>query len=344
LYNTNESDDNDTYEYNNTDYEVTAFDRFKTYNEKEFKTLLTNSTTASELSEKILERTADIYPTITRKTKTQNIDLEIMDFVVANHERYSEDSDKRLYEIIGITKSMFPTAEVTLVMREVRDYSEEDIDMVTGWLTGTAYTVGEMVHEEDNVFLCVSNHTSGTFTTDWLTNSYWHPLGDAPGMIKAWGNTSAPPGWVACDGTAISRTTYSLCFAAISTTWGVGDGSTTFNVPDLRGVFVRGSGTHGSLTMADTNAYAGPSVGSSENDQYQDHAHRQEHAGAGSGGPSRPTMNSVDVDSGDTQDDWSVSSLATGGGESLSWNGYGTPRKGDETRPVNYGILYIIKV
>jgi microcystin-dependent protein len=55
--------------------------------------------------------------------------------------------------------------------------------------------------------------------------------------------SSIPNGWLYCDGAAISRTTYAALFAAISTTWGVGDGATTFNLPDMRGRTVIGDGT-----------------------------------------------------------------------------------------------------
>ena len=55
------------------------------------------------------------------------------------------------------------------------------------------------------------------------------------GAIKPWGKATAPAGYVLCDGTAISRTTYVDLFGVISTTYGVGNGSTTFNVPDLQG-------------------------------------------------------------------------------------------------------------
>ncbi len=55
------------------------------------------------------------------------------------------------------------------------------------------------------------------------------------GSILAYSGASAPTGWVLCDGAAISRTTYATLFAAIGTSFGTGDGSTTFNVPDLRG-------------------------------------------------------------------------------------------------------------
>lgn len=50
-----------------------------------------------------------------------------------------------------------------------------------------------------------------------------------------------PSGWMLCDGTAISRSTYANLYNAIGVAWGTGDGSTTFNIPDLRGMFLRGA-------------------------------------------------------------------------------------------------------
>lgn len=55
------------------------------------------------------------------------------------------------------------------------------------------------------------------------------------GVILPYGGTAAPTGWRLCDGSAISRTTFADLFTAIGTAFGVGDGSTTFNVPDFRG-------------------------------------------------------------------------------------------------------------
>lgn len=55
------------------------------------------------------------------------------------------------------------------------------------------------------------------------------------GMLAPFGAAAAPTGWLICDGTAISRSTYSVLFAAISTTYGTGNGTTTFNLPDMRG-------------------------------------------------------------------------------------------------------------
>lgn len=60
--------------------------------------------------------------------------------------------------------------------------------------------------------------------------------------------TTAPDGWLLCDGSAVSRTTYSFLFAAIGTSYGSGDGSTTFNVPDYRWTFLRGFGANISVT------------------------------------------------------------------------------------------------
>jgi microcystin-dependent protein len=56
-----------------------------------------------------------------------------------------------------------------------------------------------------------------------------------PGQITAYGGDAAPTGWFLCDGQAVSRVTYADLFTAISTKYGVGDGSTTFNVPNLKG-------------------------------------------------------------------------------------------------------------
>jgi microcystin-dependent protein len=73
------------------------------------------------------------------------------------------------------------------------------------------------------------------------TSSQWVPAaapttsGAQPGDIKASASANAQPGWLKCAGTAVSRTTYATLFAAIGTTYGAGDGSTTFNLPDYRG-------------------------------------------------------------------------------------------------------------
>lgn len=70
----------------------------------------------------------------------------------------------------------------------------------------------------------------------------FNPLNAATvvGSVGLFAMTSAPTGWIKANGAAVSRTSYSALFSAIGTTWGAGDGSTTFNIPDLRGEFFRG--------------------------------------------------------------------------------------------------------
>lgn len=68
------------------------------------------------------------------------------------------------------------------------------------------------------------------------------------GVIKQFGSTVVPSGFLSCDGSAISRTTYAILFAAIGTTYGNGNGTTTFNVPDFRGRMPMGDGTGPGLT------------------------------------------------------------------------------------------------
>ncbi len=68
------------------------------------------------------------------------------------------------------------------------------------------------------------------------------------GTILPFGGSTIPTGFLECDGSAVSRSTYTDLFSAIGTTWGAGDGSTTFNLPDLRGRSPLGAGTGSGLT------------------------------------------------------------------------------------------------
>lgn len=79
--------------------------------------------------------------------------------------------------------------------------------------------------------------------------------GDAPGFVRDYagiidGTHPVPAGYLPCDGAAVSRTTYARLFAAIGETYGVGDSSTTFNVPDLRQRVAVGAGNAGGTVSA----------------------------------------------------------------------------------------------
>lgn len=93
-----------------------------------------------------------------------------------------------------------------------------------------------------------SSPTNGTQTADGRyyfdssvgSTGAWRstplPVGGLPaGSIIQWGSGTLPANWLLCDGSAVSRSTYSSLFAAIGTQYGTGDGTTTFNLPDLRG-------------------------------------------------------------------------------------------------------------
>lgn len=102
----------------------------------------------------------------------------------------------------------------------------------------------------------------------------WVTLGGGvpTGMIMPHTVATEPTGFLECDGAAVSRSTYAALFAVISDNYGAGDGSSTFNLPDLRGQFVRGF-AHGSSMDADRGSRTnrgdgttGDSVGTKQND------------------------------------------------------------------------------
>ena len=99
---------------------------------------------------------------------------------------------------------------------------------------------------------------------------------------------TAPTGWLWCQGQAVSRTTYAALFAAIGTTWGVGDGSSTFNVPDPRGRAVIGEGSGGGLTARAIGATTGTETHTLTTAEMPAHTHtfdaRVGEIGGGGGG------------------------------------------------------------
>jgi microcystin-dependent protein len=118
-------------------------------------------------------------------------------------------------------------------------FNDVDID---GWLNSnqTLPPNSDRVHDLSDAIALVGIHSKlnpiANFNT--LIASLIDKTGERlaqAGDLKATARTSASPGWVLCYGQAISRTTYDVLFAAIGTTYGAGDGSSTFNVPDFRG-------------------------------------------------------------------------------------------------------------
>lgn len=100
----------------------------------------------------------------------------------------------------------------------------------------------------------------GTDTTQIATTAYVaaeiesrKTVNVPPGAVMPYGGSSAPADWLLCDGTAVSRTTYASLYAIVGTTYGAGDGSTTFNLPDLRGRMAVGKGTHADVSTLGAN-------------------------------------------------------------------------------------------
>ncbi len=151
------------------------------------------------------------------------------------------------------------------------------------------------------------------------------------GTIVAYGGDTAPAGWILCDGTALNRNTYATLFAVIGTRFGYGD-SSNFQVPDLRGRFLRGRDGNtgrdpdrGSRTAMNNGGSTGDAVGSIQGDQFRSHHH------------------SVPRDSyGSNADNYAL--YSTGGtDENFSYDPGTSWEGGNETRPLNAYVNYIIK-
>ena len=109
---------------------------------------------------------------------------------------------------------------------------------------------------------------STTTSFEGYNGSAWGGLasGIPTGTILTFGASNPPSGFLECNGSAISRSTYSSLFSILSTTHGAGDGSSTFNIPDLRGQFVRGWDNSAGVD-------ASRAFGSSQTDQNKNHTH-----------------------------------------------------------------------
>jgi microcystin-dependent protein len=143
------------------------------------------------------------------------------------------------------------------------------------------------------------------------------------------GGTVAPPGHLLCDGSPLNRVTYAALFTEIGEKFGNGDGSTTFNLPDSRGRFMRGAdnGAGNDPDIALRYAIAGgntgltpDTLGSYQADELRSHAHAgpNAHPAAGMG-------------------------IQSNSGQQVQFNGGVYATGGNETRPLNLYVNHIIK-
>lgn len=80
------------------------------------------------------------------------------------------------------------------------------------------------------------------------------------GVVQAFAGSTTPQGWLLCDGSAVSRTDYADLYAVIGDTYGAGDGSTTFNLPNLVDKFIQGNATSGTEKTAGLPNITGSSL------------------------------------------------------------------------------------
>jgi len=191
---------------------------------------------------------------------------------------------------------------------------------------------------------------AGATAPAWSTETDLCPVGS----IIMYGAAAAPTNWLLCDGTAVNRTTYADLFSAIGTTYGSGNGSSTFNVPNLQGVFPIGYDGGSSYALAatggattDTPTLSGTNAGTTlTSAQIPAHAHGGVTTGWPSGswtGGTGATQTAIDA-SGLSVVSGSVNlSLDnTGGGSSHTHTWTGTSSAVD-TIPPYLVVNYIIK-
>jgi microcystin-dependent protein len=148
------------------------------------------------------------------------------------------------------------------------------------------------------------------------------------GTVISGTSNTVPHGFLLCNGSQVSRTVYSRLFSIISTTYGVGDGSTTFTLPDFVGAVPRGAGTSSGYTQNVTLT-----LGAKQDDAFQGHrmgyTMNYYYAGAASGAP--PTS------------DPGGPSFQNSTGNPVTDSTNGTPRTANETRMKNQVVNFFIK-
>ena len=235
--------------------------------------------------------------------------------------------------------------------------SQNNAILLTGVLTNNVAVIFPSIGRT----FYIANNTTGAFSVTMQTtsagNSVVIPQGASgfyvfnvhdvlvptlPGIpigtVQTFAMSTAPSGWLECDGSAISRTTYAGLFNLIGTTYGVGNGTTTFNSPDMRGYFARGwdhgRGVDPGRTLGSTQASANLSHNHSfVGDALPPHAHTFDvHGTVAAGSTAYNAGGAVSGTAGTTS--------VSGG----TPTGTITASGGSESRPVNVALLYAIKV
>ena len=188
------------------------------------------------------------------------------------------------------------------------------------WLTANTTRAG-IVELADNTETQAGTDAARAVTPASLASAA--ALFVPPGAVLPFAMNVVPSGWLAANGAAVSRTLYPALFASIGTLYGVGDGSTTFALPDLRGYFVRGQGTNSDGTAAGT-------FGTKQADAFKSHSHPYTDKWANFG--AKTTVGGANETGWKYTDGYTTGNLTTTATGDLT-----------ETRPKNIALLYCIK-
>ena len=189
--------------------------------------------------------------------------------------------------------------------------------------------------------------TNGGFLqTDGSGNLSFQIVNGVPsGAVFCVAVATVPTGYLECNGAAVSRSTYAALFAFIGTTYGSGNGSSTFNLPDLRGEFIRGFDNGGGIdsgrSINDPQGSANLSHGHSVSASVSDPGHVHTTSVDGFRLFTNPGPHHIPYGGagGYPGTNWSMNSATTGVSVSISQNNAG----GSEARPRNVSMMYIIK-
>lgn len=194
-------------------------------------------------------------------------------------------------------------------------------------ITGTAANTPTALPVGLNGQYLVAN-SACTTGLEWVS-----AMGDTPvGAINWFSASTAPLGWLVADGRAVSRTTYAALFAVVGTTYGAGNGTTTFNLPDLRGQFIRGWDAAGGTAR---NCDPGRAFGSNQSFALENHCHQLEIVNGSAGRPEWACPNNA-CPGGSSYPNSS-------GGGAVRTAGFTSTVGSTETRPTNVALLPCIK-
>ncbi|WP_208436928.1 phage tail protein [Bartonella taylorii] len=186
--------------------------------------------------------------------------------------------------------------------------------------------------------LVYTRDIAGKNADGWfLTNPTQSPL--PSGFIGTFAMEKMPEGWLLCDGTAYSRKIYANLFAALGETWGRGNGYTTFNVPDLRGMFLRGLDSGQGVDK-------GRLLGSRQEESFKAHSHEGKTDLAGEHKHTIEDCHYSNVKAFDGPHKSYFGTLGDMNTASAGMHEHKVILKktgGDETRPVNVAVIYAVK-